>query len=85
MTFSFPLVFFWFSFLLYLFRVLSSAFLSSVLQVSEALFALSFSFAHQVVVRDRSTYSSMHFIYEKIFNHGAISVALLELISAWIT
>ena len=31
-TFSFPLVVFWFSFLLYLFRVLSSAFLSSVLQ-----------------------------------------------------
>ena len=31
-TFSFPLVVLWFSFLLYLFRVLSSAFLSSVLQ-----------------------------------------------------
>ena len=31
-TFSFPLVIFWLSFLLYLFRVLSSAFLSSVLQ-----------------------------------------------------
>ena len=30
--FSFPLVVFWFSFLLYLFRVLSSAFLSTVLQ-----------------------------------------------------
>ena len=30
--FSFPLVFFWFSFLLYLFRVLSSAYRSSVLQ-----------------------------------------------------
>ena len=31
-TFSFPLVVFWFSFLLYLLRILSSAFLSSVLQ-----------------------------------------------------
>ena len=29
---SFPLVFFWFSFMLYLFRVFSSAFLSSVVQ-----------------------------------------------------
>ena len=39
-TFSFPLVAVWFSFLLYLFRVLSSAFLSS----EGSSFALSFSF-----------------------------------------
>ena len=41
-TFYFPLILVWFSFLLSLFLVLSPAFLSTVLQ-SEAVFALSFS------------------------------------------
>ena len=43
-TFYFHLVVIWFSFLLYLFHVPSSAFFSLCSSVSEALFALNFSF-----------------------------------------
>ena len=44
-TFSFPLVICWLYFLLYLFRVLSSAFFFPLFLVSEALFALSIPFS----------------------------------------
>ena len=54
-TFSFPLVVFGLSFLLGLFHVLSSAFLCS--SVSEALFALSFSF--EVNIFFPASFSSM--------------------------